>query len=45
MRTSLLAASAAALLLSAGAASAAPELHKDGMTVKEIQAWLLESGP
>ena len=28
----------------AGAASAAPELHKDGMTVKEIQAWLLESG-
>lgn len=44
MRTSLLAASAAALLLSAGAASAAPELHKDGMTVKEIQAWLLESG-
>ena len=44
MRTSLLAAGAAVLLLSGGAASAAPEPHKDGMTLKEIQAWLLESG-
>ena len=44
MRTSLLAASAAVLLLSGGAASAAPDLHKDGMTLKEIQSWLLESG-
>lgn len=42
MRTSLIAASAAVLVLSGGAASAQP--HKDGMTVKEIQAWLLESG-
>ena len=44
MRTSLLAVSAAVLLLSGGAASAAPEPHNDGMTLKEIQSWLLESG-
>lgn len=44
MRTSLLAVSDAVLLLSGGAASAAPEPHNDGMTLKEIQSWLLESG-
>lgn len=43
MRACLLAVTVAALALGVAPASAA-ELHKDGMTVKEIQAWLMESG-
>lgn len=43
MRASLLAASIAALVGLGGVAQSA-EIHKDGMTAKEVQAWLLESG-
>jgi hypothetical protein len=43
MKTRLLAALAAALTCLAGAAGAA-DLPKGGMSVKEVQAWLIESG-
>ncbi|KQW68189.1 hypothetical protein ASE17_06965 [Phenylobacterium sp. Root77] len=43
MKSCLLAATLAVLSLSANSALAA-EPHKDGMTVKEIQSWLMESG-
>ena len=40
---SLFAAAAAACILAGGAAQAGP-LHADGMSVKEVQTWLLDSG-
>ena len=43
MKAYLLAASVAALVGLGGGAWTA-EMHKDGMTAKEVQAWLFESG-
>lgn len=43
MKVHLLAACAAALACLGGGVQAA-EFHKDGMTAKELQAWLMESG-
>ena len=43
MKAHLFAASVAALVCLGGGVQAA-EFHKDGMTAKEVQAWLSESG-